>query len=666
MSVTIILIDISRLFIAQDIDRASQAESRKVANLLSAYLKERMTALNLVANFFSNSDHVDEAEFRGFVKSAMREVSGITAIAVTDSQAQPLWVESDEAISSDLLTTLLRTPALVRATNRAMTSGRYVISDPVRMGDYGTGFVALIPYFEDAARQQLGGFVIGAFLHDRLVKNLLIPELVGDFNIRLHQWDIRMDSPLYQIATDEPAEKARAKYAGVEEDFFMGDQRWRVSVIPTGYPGSTRSYFSSGTILALGTTLAFLFSILLYRQQVVAAKSQSEAQHSRSRLASTSERLAQVREELDLILNNVDEEIILYDEDLAPLQANMRYRKAFHSAGREDDSLDLPSEEHHRLMASFFKNETQYWIMLNNLRENPERPFTDEIELRTDKADEGRRFYRRQATAVCAPDGSRRGYLVIYQDTTLPRALEKLKEDFLSSVTHDLRTPLASIQGFADTILRDPSMDIQTRNEFISIISKESIRLREMIEDLLDLRRLEEGKIDLSPATYHMRALIEDVVRSSRPVLEAREIEVKIDWEGPPGIPLVGDEIKIGRALRNILSNSVKYSPSGSTIWIRGTEAPDRVEVNFTDEGPGIPPNELQHVFEKFYRGSRHVRRTTGTGLGLAIVKHIIEGHGGVVSAANAPKRGTTIKVVLPREFEFGAEQAAVSPVRAA
>jgi two-component system phosphate regulon sensor histidine kinase PhoR len=272
--------------------------------------------------------------------------------------------------------------------------------------------------------------------------------------------------------------------------------------------------------------------------------------------------------------------------------------------------------------------------------------------------------YQRRAAAVIGPDGSRRGYLVIYQDITPRRAVDRLKEDFLAGVTHDLRTPLASIKGFAETMLRDRHMEPATREEFTRIICAESTRLQEMIEDLLDLRRMEAGKADLSPGSVNLRALVEEVAHASRPLLESKDLSLaKIEWVGDGERPVLGDVAKLGRAVRNILSNAIKYSRHGGRIWIRGVESENCVALEFTDEGPGIPEHEIDHVFEKFYRGSEHVRRTQGTGLGLAIVKNIVENHGGRVSARNAPKRGATIRIVLPWDLGSLAESADASEV---
>lgn len=670
LSVTVLLLKVSNILIAEDLEAATEAESKKVADILLAHLELRMTSLEQVANHFSHSPAPDPDQFRRYCSEVMRNTQGIMGIAMTDVRLRPIMIES-EILDLARLQTLMAGAQVERnlaaSVDKVMSTGQFAITDPMLFRDIGNGFAALFPYYREfdatVGPEEPEGYIVGLFLYDQITEQLPYAELRADFDVELLQVNTqglaeRINTAKYRRSGSTPEPFA----VRFQQERRLGSQMWRVEVSPVGYVGWNPSYFQSGAILSMGLMLAILFSGMLYRQQIVAAKSRSEARVSRTRLASTSDRLAQVKEELDLILNNVDEGIILYDRNFNPLQANAVFKHAFCS-GQNAGCLELSQLEHHRAMAPLFQNESHYWALLNNLRERPEELFTDEIELKHSEGEDApRRYYQRRVTTVCRPDGSQQGYLVIYQDVTPARNVEKLKEDFLSSVTHDLRTPLASIKGFAETMTRDPDMNSETRNEFMNIIHDEASRLQTMIEDLLDLRRMEEGLADLSPATYNLRTLLEGVVRTSKAISESKEIKIELRWKGQGSHPLLGDVAKIERALRNIIANAVKYSPARSALTIEAIEREDRVEVEFTDEGPGIPPGDLQHVFEKFYRGSKHVRRTPGTGLGLAIVRHIIESHGGVVSAANAQPTGTTIKVVLPYEFNFTTGEAPAAP----
>lgn len=649
--VTLGLHGLSRRSITFNIEQATRDNCYKVVNLLQANLRERMMSVRQLANFFRITESVAEADFRGQSRFVMTQAPEIIAIVTTDAKRNVQWVEAGEnQIGPDHIRAMMMESAIEIAVEEAVGSREYYISEMFSFLEHGDCFAILIPYERDAT---LSGFMFGIFSHQRLLNSLLLPELQGDFKFELRQANRRvLDSYLFSAATRPEIRMTERGEVSIVEDFFhVGPQMWAVKIESSGYARGNPAYFTSDMILILGGILAFLLSSFTYFQQARLIKFQSEAYVSRDRLASASLSLAQIQENLDLILNNVKEAIILYDEEFHPLQANVEFKTTFGATRLAEMFED--SEEHHRAMAACFKNDAQYWSLMNALREKPEAPVTDTLEALRENESVPARHYQRRATSVTRTDGSRRGYLVIYQDITESRSIEKLKEDFLSSVTHDLRTPLASIKGFAETMMRDIAMDETTRNEFLAIIRDESERLEEMIEDLLDLRRMEEGRFDLRPASFGLKQLLEEIVRGVKPMLEAGGLRVEIAWTGDERGTIFGDVSKIGRALRNVLGNAIKYSPPEGKITIQATLEETRAEIEISDEGPGIPDAELNQIFEKFYRGARHVRRTKGTGLGLAIVKHIIESHGGVVTANNRPDKGATLRLVLPRRMEF-------------
>ncbi len=651
LGVAFILRDISFKLIDDNIEQASRQNCYKVVNLLQANLQERISSLRQFADFMTVSDHVTEGEIRAHARFMLRRSPEIVAVAALDSQRHPLWLESEGDLKAKSLSSIVEDPAMAGAFERAITSQDIAITQSSAIPGKGEQFTVLVPFFKAG---QPRGFLAGIFSQAKLLEALLLPELRADFNVTLRQATRKTYDSFLFSASSRPLMEGLTEETvrGVEEFFFIGPQMWEVKVESTGLSRSDPAYLTPKMILALGSVLALLLSLFVYRQEWRAAKFQAEAQAHRQKLASTGLSLAQIQENLDLILNTVDEGIILYDERFTPVQFNAAFKTAFGDA-ESAVSPDRPAEEHHKALAALFQNQTQYWALLNAIRENPEHPIGDHLECKI--SDENTRFFQRRATTVCGPDGTRKGYLVIYQDVTPARAVERLKEDFLSSVTHDLRTPLASIKGFAETLLRDGNMDPGTRGEFASIIRTEATRLEEMIEDLLDIRRMEEGRTLLAPASYSLRELVEEVARASRPLLDLHGLKLEIRWEGESNRRrLFGDVAQMGRALRNILGNSIKYAPGNSLISIRGWEGEDRVEMEIADQGSGIPSDDLPHVFEKFYRGAKHVRRTGGTGLGLAIVKHIVESHGGVVSASNVQPHGAAIRMVLPREFGHG------------
>jgi len=228
------------------------------------------------------------------------------------------------------------------------------------------------------------------------------------------------------------------------------------------------------------------------------------------------------------------------------------------------------------------------------------------------------------------------------------RRAGQARDEFLASASHELRTPLSHIKGFASTLRQtDVDWDAEARDEFLAEIEGETDRLATMIGDLLDMSRLESGGMDSpvrEPATP--AALVEGGIARVRMQLGGRAIEV----EAPPGLPpLLVDTALIERVIANLLENAVKYSPAQGVIHVSAALAGDAIELRVEDDGPGIPAEYLDLVFEKFFRVKGDGRSAIpGTGLGLAICRGIVEAHGGQIWAENRPSGGACFSVRLP------------------
>ncbi len=226
--------------------------------------------------------------------------------------------------------------------------------------------------------------------------------------------------------------------------------------------------------------------------------------------------------------------------------------------------------------------------------------------------------------------------------------LQRVKDDFLSSVSHELRTPLTSIRSFSEILLVYDDADEDVKREFLSIINKESERLTRLINDLLDLARIEAGRMNLSRKPVDLRGLVRDVTLSLSPLAAERDqtVETALDPDLPPA---EGDRDRLQQVLTNLLSNAVKFGGEGSRITIGGGRAADgMIEMWVRDRGPGIPPGEAEHIFEKFRRGGdTRGESHDGTGLGLAICREIVQLHGGRVWVESEPGEGAVFHFTL-------------------
>jgi len=234
------------------------------------------------------------------------------------------------------------------------------------------------------------------------------------------------------------------------------------------------------------------------------------------------------------------------------------------------------------------------------------------------------------------------------RDITRFREADEIKSTFVSVISHELKTPVALIQGYAETLLRkDARWDPKTREESLEVILEESDRLHHLIDNLLDASRLEAGKLPLEKEPVALDALARRVAERFRTQTDAHQVNVAFPEEFPV---IEGDPTRLEQVLNNLISNAIKYSPEGGPIDITGSAVSERVTVTVTDRGVGIPFEEQPHIFESFYRGSReYQQQTAGAGLGLYLAKAIVEAHGGEIWVESDPGEGAAFSFSLPR-----------------
>jgi two-component system, OmpR family, phosphate regulon sensor histidine kinase PhoR len=247
--------------------------------------------------------------------------------------------------------------------------------------------------------------------------------------------------------------------------------------------------------------------------------------------------------------------------------------------------------------------------------------------------------------------------VLVFHDMTELRRLEKIRKDFVANVSHELRTPLTSIKGYVEALLDGAKDDSAAAMTFLEIILKQSDRLNLIIEDLLELSKLESGGVSLKEEPLELRSVVDRTLSMIKPIADKNRHRL-VTAVDPSLPPVAGDEGRLVQVLTNLLDNAVKYTPAGGTITVGAKLAPSvgnvepptrAIELTVADTGIGIPEEDRPRVFERFYRVDKaRSRELGGTGLGLAIVKHIVEGHGGQVWVeANYPQ-GSRFVVRLP------------------
>jgi len=250
------------------------------------------------------------------------------------------------------------------------------------------------------------------------------------------------------------------------------------------------------------------------------------------------------------------------------------------------------------------------------------------------------------ARAAPAAGSAEHGVILVLHDITDLKRADQIRRDFVANVSHELRTPLTAIRGYVEALSEDDT-NPEDRRRFLEIIGRQTLRMERLVKDLLRLARLDAGQETLDVVACDTRLLVQGVVDDLESAAEERRQRVEVTI-APEAAVVRADPAKLHDALRNLVANAITYSPEQSTIRVEAAPIDGRTTMSVSDEGPGIPEDDLSRVFERFYRVDKsRARDPGGTGLGLAIVKHLVELHGGAVRVENREGGGAKFTIAL-------------------
>ena len=349
-------------------------------------------------------------------------------------------------------------------------------------------------------------------------------------------------------------------------------------------------------------------------------------------LAATLTALRGERDLLGLILQSMREGVLVLDHDGRMLLVNPALR----------GTLGIPADAEGRAALELIRNAELSSILAR--AQAASGPISGEIETTGPRA----RRLLVHAAPLPVVNGKHQGLLAVFVDVTETRRLETLRKDFVANVSHELRTPITAVRSAVDTLRLTLTGDPAASERFVDIIDRNAQRLGSLVEDLLDLSRLESKDYRPEAMPVPLRTVADQALTLLRARIEEKKVDVgnEIDAELPPAR---ADRRAVEQVFTNLLDNAVKYCPAGASVRLRAQKTERGLRVEIADTGPGIDPRHLPRLFERFYRvDSGRSRDMGGTGLGLSIVKHLVETMGGAIGVESTPGRGSTFWFVLP------------------
>jgi signal transduction histidine kinase len=226
-------------------------------------------------------------------------------------------------------------------------------------------------------------------------------------------------------------------------------------------------------------------------------------------------------------------------------------------------------------------------------------------------------------------------------------SLDQLRKDFVANVSHDLRSPLTSIRGYIKALL-DKTIPPGKELHYLQLVNMQIERLIKLVNDLLDITRLDAGQLELRRIRFDLKERVRKVIAAMEPEFARKKLSIALLPDTEEQVHVFADPDRIDQVMSNLLQNAVQFSPVGGSLEVRLEQSAERVRVSVVDEGPGIPREELPHIWERFYKADKARSHAVGTGIGLSIVKHILDLHGAPIEVQSEVGRGSTFTFTLP------------------
>lgn len=355
---------------------------------------------------------------------------------------------------------------------------------------------------------------------------------------------------------------------------------------------------------------------------------------SNDQLKSAFERLEEERARLETTFSGMVEGVLLTDERGDILHLNPAFCEMFQIKGKAEGRSAL------EVLASVASDDAIQEVIRGG------QPVEHEVVFEKPK----RRVFQVHFSPM-RRDKKLFGVVSVFHDLTEIRRLEEVRRDFIANLSHELKTPLTAIRGYSETLLEDATHSPEETRKHLEIIFRHSTELGHLIENLLNLSRIESGREEVLLERVLLRSFIDRLLERFQAQAKVNGIELlnEVPDSAPP---LDADPVKLNQMLGNLVDNAIKYTPAGGKVWVRNRVESGEYRIEIEDNGSGIPAADQERIFERFYRVDKaRSRDSGGAGLGLAIVKHLAELHGGRVSVESKVGQGSKFKIFFPQSI---------------
>ena len=379
-----------------------------------------------------------------------------------------------------------------------------------------------------------------------------------------------------------------------------------------------------------------------------------EVEHVRRATDIRSRRANSKYQQIKAILEGLDDPVIAIDtydelmlanpsaEALLNIDCQDTEKRALAEVLRCQQLVDLLTETCHRETTDSRSDEIE--IRDGEGQEQWFRVTASRLPAESDEGSNGHPGYGQSGYGEAGSQGA----MAVFRCIDDQKALQRRNAEFVSSVSHEMKTPLAGIKAYVELLADGEDEDAQTREEFINVINSQADRLQRLVENLLNLARMEAGVVKVDKQSRPLNEMLEEAVQVVQPAAEAKNIELAVDLS-PMYLGVFADRDMLLQAAINLLSNAIKYTPDGGTVTLRSRVVDSDVRFEVEDTGVGLSEEDAQRVFEKFYRVNKNKDMAPGTGLGLPLAKHIAEDvHGGRIDVTSTLGQGSIFSITLP------------------